>query len=587
MKCYNLTISVTGPLMIAGIEAIAHGVDAPFLRNHEGRIIIPGSQIRGVVRHVMRAMAAKSDRLPEEKADRLFGQVSATAGENADEAFESNSSAWEPRYGEIEFSDLVIEGREDRSSAMTRVAVDGFTGAVSHGSLQVLEQPIAVGETIDFSGYIEIQTKDGDEDEMADWVRKALILTPAIGAHKSAGFGKIERILLENGVETKTEYAVDEGVIAQIVRAGAAEVVLVFDAPFLVSSGRWNTNLFTGSPDVPGSVLKAAIAQSTGANETDSSLYQSLAGCVMAELRPAREDETRPMTPPLSLYYLETMGELLDAIDVSPSDWAEDGEMISFAMDWKEGSKPFELRSQSYPRSFDASYHVRTHTAINDSGTADTGKLFTFAAVEPKDFVWKGRISKGALNDDEFAELLRALPGRLLGIGKTRVSASLSIQPVEPISDRISGEVIMVLETDACLHTPNDLFAFGDEPAEEQLRLQYQAYLAGALRDRTGNSIVFSDEDLNLKFYASQRRLGGYLSARYAPTDDGYYPWLVTNAGSVFRFVVPEGCEVALESFVSCGLPVPAGFDTARKHWQGNPFVPENGFGEVRMSSAK
>jgi len=84
-------------------------------------------------------------------------------------------------------------------------------------------------------------------------------------------------------------------------------------------------------------------------------------------------------------------------------------------------------------------------------------------------------------------------------------------------------------------------------------------------------------------FSQKQKRVGGYLAARYPIVDNGYYPWILTDAGSVFEFGYPGRIGERRQTF-SAGLPVPSGFTESRKTWSGNPFVPENGFGEIRLA---
>jgi len=147
--------------------------------------------------------------------------------------------------------------------------------------------------------------------------------------------------------------------------------------------------------------------------------------------------------------------------------------------------------------------------------------------VFPGERVWKGKLCR-RLSDADFAKLLSQIPAEIKGIGKTKVSASVTGKPIEP--DQTTGLAkrrANRLETAACLHAPDDIFAFADElDPSKRLRLQISSLLANALREReTETNPTFNNEDLGLRFFAKQKRVGGYLAARYPIVDNGYYPW--------------------------------------------------------------
>jgi len=50
---------------------------------------------------------------------------------------------------------------------------------------------LGIGEDVDFHGTLTVVGVGRSRGRHKNWIEKALLLTPAIGAHKSAGFGQI------------------------------------------------------------------------------------------------------------------------------------------------------------------------------------------------------------------------------------------------------------------------------------------------------------------------------------------------------------------------------------------------------------
>lgn len=588
MPSYAIRLSIAGPLMATGLETFQYGIDAPFLRDADGkRFVLPGTQLRGVLRHVMLEMSsAAPDKLERRWIDRLFGSAS---GDADNDGFDGPSSGWEPKSGILTISDLAApEPSAGRARTMTRIAINDFTGSVEHGHLQVLEQPAGINDVVIFEGRVTINADEDSATALVGWIEKALALVPAIGANKSAGFGRIvAQPVLELIPAVPAVPAVQPDALPALAEAGPAELVLEFDGPFLVSADRWNSNLISGQSRVSGAALKAVVAQMTGARAPDHPLHGPLAQVIFRELRPAKPDAARPRTPSLSFFAVEGENELLDGFSEDPELYASiSGGNVAFLPDIKPDDPALSRLLSRLGETFSESRYIRTRTAINANGTADAGKLFTYSAVKPGGHVWKGSLHRGSASAESFSALLAALPARVEGFGKTRVSARLTVVPAKHAAPApTSGKVMLVLETPACLHTPEDLFAFPEEPdADERLRLQYQAYFASALRSAAaGSGPTFRDSELDLRFFAQQKRVGGYIAARYPVFENGYYPWILTVAGSAFELTLPDGYDEALPRLIESGLPVPVGFDGERRTWRGNPFVPENGYGEIRL----
>ncbi|WP_238258022.1 hypothetical protein, partial [Methylorubrum podarium] len=166
----TLTLRLEGPLSTAGLASAGHGVDQPFLRDHDGCMILAGTLVRGNVRHVLDAIAATApDHLPADTVARWFGVASGS--DDGQEAFAS-PEAWAPSSGTLRFGDLRAQNGA-AATTITRIAVDEGTGSVVPGALQVLESPARPGEEVLFSGLLEA------EPEALVWIERALRLVPA------------------------------------------------------------------------------------------------------------------------------------------------------------------------------------------------------------------------------------------------------------------------------------------------------------------------------------------------------------------------------------------------------------------------
>lgn len=83
------------------------------------------------------------------------------------------------------------------------------------------------------------------------------------------------------------------------------------------------------------------------------------------------------------------------------------------------------------------------------------------------------------------------------------------------------------------------------------------------------------------QFFASQQLVGGYVALRYPPKTGRCEPYLLTEPGSVF-LVEPTVGAGPIERLLTHGLP-PTDWIYNRT-WEGTPFLPANGFGEVRLN---
>lgn len=602
MSVFRLRIEMEGPVLTTGLGTPAYGIDTGFQRSLDGKFMLPGTLVKGVVRHMLHAMAeAAPDLLSGATLVRWFGRGS---GDARDYDRPGVDKSLAPCRSIVHFGDFRLE--KETAVRLTRIAVEAETGNVRRGMLQILETPVGYGETAAFVGTLAIAGADEAESaEAVRWIEKALRLVPAIGSAKSAGFGRITAVRSEmvTGPEDKRPAAT-----AAVRDGDRVGYVLQFEEPLLVASQAISGNLFKSSEEIPGGVVKGALARVIEAAGRMPELETALDRIVIRHAKPVLVKSgdplrsERPRTIPLSLFALVTfadgkpkLNEILDASEygVLPDDdyYAAERATALFAPDWKPDSEAVGAVRRQLNHTADLKHEVRTRTAIDASGTgtAATSQLFSRIALDPRGHVWVGEIARGNADEAAFVAILQLMEGRLPRIGKTGATATVTfVKPATAAAtqprDAKPGRALwrIVLETDALLHGPDDVFKYRDLGAEERLAAQYLDYFRYAIGRRLGAAMAADDVQL-LRFFARQRWAGGYQALRLPVTPGRYYPHLVTEAGSVFVLDASPAATLAIESFVARGLPLPQGVPTADQEYKRSPFVPQNGYGEVSI----
>ena len=570
-----LDLEVLGPILSQATGKPKFGLDATQARIH-GKPILPGSHVKGQLRHIFEQASATSvPDIDETWIARWFGKPSARAGE-------PEESGFKPECGLLAITDLAADSSED--GAITRIAIDENRGSVRQGMMQVVEAPWTYGQKAVFRGKIRVQgnTDEKERDDLRNSLAWAFQLIPAVGAFKTAGFGRLEGATF--GDAWKELPALETTVDPDVVKARGVDLQLVPDAPFLVWSSLHSGNFFAGDTTIPGQVLKAVAARWLA----DRNLLTPDNGSLLARLIfrhahpvPCTEPNTpRPVAMPLSIYKFDdgTNQEFFDALE-RPHDLPIDAAFgtITFAPDWKE--QPKEL-AVYWPRA-EPCRDSRTRTKVKD-GLAEDEQLFTQAAVDPIGCVWRAQVlippDADAKEQEAMAGLLAALDGTSLGLGKTKAALDWKPEPLKekPTAKKHESGWRVVLQTLTCMHGPHGTRSKDPDPATA-LRTDYQAYWSHAL----------GGDGCLVDFMARQRLAGGYLARRY-PVSAGYEPYLLTEPGSIFlvEAVAGKECDLAerLAALAVTGLPLGSGWQEGRDDWKHHPFRPEAGWGEVLIS---
>lgn len=576
---YEIPISVTlrTPFATRGLVVSRASTDLPLARNGSKELIIPGTLLTGVLRAALERLAGANDRpvklggatsKVEDDIGDLLGRRSTRDEREMQEAWRVANT---PDRGRLVIRDLIIDTASaakklENPNDYPRVKLDAELGSVAEGFLQFIEQPFAIGETVTFSGVVDLRAGGVPVDRARELLEKALKLVPAIGAIKSSGFGRVVRVAV--GQATGIAAA---SVPAPLAGGSAHRVIYRIDRPFLVGGAMVSANLFRGSPIVPGGAIKGTIAQAVrDAGLETPGMVDLLADITFGHAfpRPAAAGHDPWWPLPLSLAQTDDHTQILDCL-LQPEETAiaamgRCGGALRFAPDVKSDGA---LR-RHFGLDWDLpTYDVRTRTKIDGrTGMAayedGAGQLFSYAAVEPRGFEWVGRL---IVPDKVDPSLLNSLLGLLqigiTGLGKTgamikgEIGATLSYPSV-------AGDLALTLVTPAALNDLDTLRA--GSPLQED----YAKYW-----DKLGYELV--------EFFAQQRLEGGYLALRYPPRSDACDPYLLTEPGSVF-LVRPMKPNASLNDLLMRGLPPTEWI--AKRDWQSCPFQRENGYGEVRLN---
>lgn len=578
-----LTLCVEGPAISQDSAAATFDFDAAAMMA-DGKVVLPGSQIKGLLREVFEsAIEAKAPGLDPCWLTKWFGKASSSLEDTTE-------GSYEPRTGRLFFADLTAKPAHE-DAAITRVAVDHERGSVREGMLQVVQAPWGYGDIARFKGEVRVLgTADpamlGALKSSLDWAFK---LIPAVGAFKTAGFGRL--LDAKTGEWAPLSHARSPTDDAQtavnaILEAGGADFVLRPGEPFIVWPLSFGGNFFAGDAAIPGQVLKAVAARWLSGRGLLDGNEDALAGLVFRHAWPVSEDTPaapRPARIPLSVYLaIDEKGDIAakgDALAMENENDFDDYSALStiaFQPDWKYVPS---CLAAAYGHGEQPARATRTRTAIGEGGIAEDERLFTHAAVDPRGFIWRTQVLIPRDSNDalagQMAELLAALNGTSLGLGKTKAPLEWKSNPLKKTPTATArGEVWhVVLQTPACLHGPAATRSKLPGPVAA-LREDYEAYWRSTL----GKGTCLVD------FMARQRLAGGYLARRYpAAPDVGFEPYLLTEPGSIF-VLKGDGLENKLDEIAVAGLPLSGCWPTEQRDWKTHPFLREAGWGEVRIS---
>lgn len=593
-RSIDLKLTVRSPFIMPGLEAGAFGVDAAALRDERKRPLIPADQIKGLLRAACVTLATVSggDLVTREEIDALFGRPSPERRNSAEEQDI-------PARGALIFDDLAADdlavlppaGEEEKKESpgalktITRVHIDPVTGAARTGHLYTVELVAALGEPVTFRGRVIVRLGGTPSPlrsaDPAGWVAglldKAIKLIPAIGGLKSAGFGQVVDAATAS---TAILRPVEARSPAQPRAVGGSrrDYAVIFDRRLLVDAERLADNVWQGQAIIPGAVFKGALAErlkQAGANPESPADPEgrALAAIRITHAFPAdgRQRRLMGMPLPLSLFVDDAPGLPAGAdalMGGSPERTPRRQKRVPrFQPDWKftnetqvrkQLSAGQETGKDDADDADDVAWLARMHVKIGKDYVAESGNLFVDVARSPlvrgdpaKPRHWHLTIHQGGADSADFQRFLAILETEGLdGVGATGAHATFlaEVPPVPRPSNfgptRESADLwAVMLATPAMLLDPRDLQG---SPPPKTLVQAYGDYW----RETAGAELV--------NFYARQRLTGGYIAMRRRLYGKTYYPFLLTEPGSVFLLkgdLVKGDLGRRLETLLATGLP--------------------------------
>jgi hypothetical protein len=590
------------PFLSQGLWANSPGLDTALVRDYQDRLIIPGSQLQGVLLSVLREMLRQgTTKFNQAHMVEWFGQGSGDAYDNPVEGLDN---PFEPQKGCVHCGDLVCQlPIEDQGATATRIAIDEHTGSVAEGALQVLEQPFPLGKGVHFAGELTFWDRENQAALFWEIAGLALRFVPALGAVKSSGFGNLAHPmeLIDQG-----------GQASLVVDLSSAETLTVDDRlafeleflePFVVDAELIGGNIYQGSHIIPGAVIKGCLAQKLEMAGGLADLNAALSQIVISHAFPIKASEptaSRPRAIPFSLIQRDkkkSKGEgydkkLFDCFwDSDTAAWRDD--LIAYPIDWKGAA--WEAAKAELGWTGAIGYHVRTRTAIKSAkGVVEKGKLFSYREVIPADLGWRFLVDRGSADEWHFRKIVCALLAGLDFVGKTDARA-MCRQVVDASTDAVPARAdyagqptwrvtlqtpALLLDTGAAIRQPGQ----EEPPAPHELYQAYWQEVAKLAWTQSPPTVRLVD------YRAAQKWEGGYRARRFWQREGRYTPYLLTQPGSVFLLTLegatPESQQSFFTQVVRRGLPVSFRGKVQSDSpglWEECPYTPENGYGEVTV----
>ncbi|NOZ69996.1 MAG: hypothetical protein GXP46_12320 [Deferribacteres bacterium] len=573
----RVTLGIQGPILCKATAPSAWGIDATFDRDFRGNPYIDRSHLKGKLREALVDLGKGADFI-----DKWLGSA-------------------DSRPGMLILSDFYCAdgpAGDTFENRITRTRMDRVRGVVDETALVCLENAFPLrADPYLWTGNIVFTALDRDEaEDIYGWVSMALKWVTAVGAEKTAGFGKL--------VSVKTSLSCED-VRTPVLSSSSGRpdewftlTVRAFD-PLVIGGVKRKANYLETETIITGSIIKGALAATlnslcgvdnpiaTPINSANSRvarmfpvLSEHFSRIRFTHAFPTGNDR-RPVVIPFSAV---SAGGV--CYDVATSDGPQlvNGIAPVFQIDWKAEDYPVEF-GWAVPRTI-----AKTRTAVDSTlRRAEDSMMFTYQYVCPVDsddneILWRGlvHIPEEVNSSTLQAEVLEAVT-RIEYLGKRRSRVEVSIEPGKGLHAQeegnvpaADGTVIVLLQSDTLMINPDE---FRNDQTANNLRMLYERFWMEA-----------SDESMSLKrFFAHQRLLGGYLVRR---SGGRYYPFYLTGAGSVF---VLESTDVRKSADVvdiwrRRGLPVPAwveekyGGREGLPLWNVCPFIPENGYAEVMVN---
>ena len=444
-------------------DCIGFGVDAIAMRDSSGHLIIPGDQIQGKVREALDEIGREFDTWDRRKEDvNAAAERGLTKPDNRELSEEYSTNQKEnldnpaKRYP-VQFSDFrsIVACPPPGQHTITQIETESEDGAAAPGMLRVLDAPLLPGQPMTFVGTVRFIAREAkDAQENLERIINALKWIPSFGSNKSVGFGRLERVDWHSQCVTKL---LSRTVIIRHAASHRFVVDFTFQDSVCVPEGVANGNIFETRSEIPGEVLKGAVAglihRVLGSDSLLPDFPQDLADasplaelcrwfcCVRITTARPQQDSAKPILPaviPKSLAIAKDRVFDFALLPESEEQHLFEGDCAAFIPDWK-GRQFTAIENH-----FDIvrpGEELRVHTAIDsDQRRAKKGQLFAFRSMRPEGYTWRasisidGRISCGKVSQPtakECDQVVCQLLSLLQNAHPTTIAASSDYPPPE------------------------------------------------------------------------------------------------------------------------------------------------------------
>lgn len=622
----KVELTVRAPFISGGGGDAARSLNKLFVRRSDGWIAINGSHIKGKLREALndlrKALKELSNQLgiPDEvKIIDLFGPDEST--DRAEERKHPQATLDYRMKGQLHFSDFIVTSPSIQADCsanqkrLTKVRIDSSTGTSKEQALQIVENLFDSGTPVTLLGTISFFSETGEAASTAEILSVGLKWITALGGSKGSGFGRLERV----GTTLRSSVPV----FPQILSGHHQEFSIHFEfLDDLLIGGIKKATYFVESENViPGGAIKGSLARFLNrlcGTIPDWTAIDKQNGAVSAQFPllaehffqircshafPVEFDRTqRPLAIPFSAVTVKGDKDIYDVALLDQESFIRQPGHPSFQINWKSFEKAHRLFGWTLPEIIN-----KTRTAIHEeSKRAQDEKLFTFQYLTPFQPRKTGRatcrekikwIADIRLPDCE-PEMQRKLAEEFFNaiqqgwqyLGKRDARFNFSIHEPEPRAfnehfeefspETCDGQAIVVLQTDALMFDGKTLAENATHFPD--LHAVYKQFWD----EVTDGSCEM------IRFFARQKFAGGYQAKNSFQLHKHYYPFVLTEAGSVFVLEIknPDKADNILKQLRQSGLPLPSDIKKlipkGTEHWQQCPFVPENGYGEIAINMA-
>lgn len=641
MDTFNFTLKVRGPFLTTGVGVQRIGLDAVQARDGQGCPIIRGTHVKGRLRFAILQLMLAYD-------SAIYG-LDATLIEKKDERITSWEICLGTLFGNpdsspspVIFNDLSMVETQPLSKAR-RIAISRDTQTVQEGALAFLETS-SPGRESAWKGEILLPSEGVGLltlEDLRSLLAYGFLWLEDLGALNNVGWGKIvsrempppatsikeladkvQKLAIKESTRTVPTFSADPPCCGDTVRTGLA---MRLRSPLLVADHSTKGNFFQGRDDIPGSVIKRALAdallaalgrpaggmvdtgllKTTGADEYKD-LINGFSGLTVRFALPAYPPSLqkggdiyppvgRPRVLPITAFAYKGWNRKDDGgpWDILAGELQRDDFLATFKGRRVALKCDAEALSgwQQDPAGplFAPNHFIHTRTAVAPfTLAAEEGRLFSYRAVNNiyledgqsfdqvflTEFVYPRQeaVTKQLLN----------LLGMVIGVGKASRHGL----------GKVDFEEVTIKEDD----WKKRLDAFNSGPAAcpgqflVPIMLATEAVLlrpfAGSINadltasyEESWRAVLGSDVNV-VRFYA-QHKLRGIRKGR-----EGVPPVVLTEAGSVFVLAFPKehkkDVEEALAPFATWGVEIPGHVKAIEERWGFFcPYRRTNGYGEI------